>query len=68
MVRLIVLFLAAAAVDQPATCEDDATRKWNTLSVHAKDYLDKRAGGVRDVKLRERMRKDFDAVMDCPCF
>jgi len=68
MVRLIVLLLAASAVDQPSTCEDDATRKWNTFAIHAKDYLDAKAGGVFDVKLRARMRKDFEAVMACQCF
>ncbi len=69
MIRAIVaLLLFSYAADQPASCEDDANRKWNTFAIHAKDYLDSKAGGVIDVKLRARMRKDFEAVMACTCF
>ena len=69
MIRAVVtLLLLSSAADQPAVCEDDANRKWNTFAIHAKDYLDARTGGVRDVKMRARLRKDFEAVMACDCF
>ena len=68
MIRVLALLLATTAVDQPSPCEDQATRAWNTFAIHSKDYLDAKAGGVIDVKLRNRLRKDFEAVMACPCF
>jgi len=68
VIRLVALLLLASATDQPSVCEDDANRKWNTFAIHAKDYLDAKAGGVVDVKLRARMRRDFEAVMACQCF
>lgn len=68
MIRVLALLLAATAVDQPSPCEDQATRAWNTLAVHSKDYLDKRQSGVRDVKLRAQLYKDFEKVFACDCF
>ncbi len=69
MIRLVVMLLAAATADQSTNmCEVEAVTKWNTFAIHAKDYMDARTAGVRDVKMRARMRKEFEAVMACECF
>ena len=69
MIKLVVLLLAAATAEQSADmCELEAVSRWNKLATTSKAYLDKRTAGVRDVKLRAQMRKDFELVMSCECF
>ncbi len=69
MIRAVVtLLLMSSAADQPAVCDEQVTRAWNVFAVHAKDYLDKRQSGVRDVKMRARMVKDFETLMGLDCF
>ncbi len=66
--RLAVMLLATPFSEPPELCDEQVTRAWNTFAVHAKDYLDKRNAGVRDVKLRARMYKDFESLMSLDCF
>jgi hypothetical protein len=69
MIKLAVLLLAAATAEQSADmCELQAISMWNKLATDSKAYTDKRFAGVIDVKLRAKLRTDFEAVMACPCF
>lgn len=63
-----LLLLATPATPQDSACEMGAVARWNKFANTSKAYTDKRSAGIRDVKLRERMRAEWEAVYRDECF
>lgn len=69
IVRLVVLLWATCSIfGQIDPCELESVTKWNRFADTAKRYTDLRATGLRDKKERDRMEREFQEVMTCPCF
>jgi hypothetical protein len=67
--RLAALALATcSAFAQIDPCELEAEARWNRFADTSARYLKLRATGVRNVKERERMERQFGDVINSACF
>ncbi len=68
LAALLLLAVSATAGDYWQACEFEAVTRWNQFVTTSARYLELRKAGVRSLKERERLRREFDAVMAHECF
>ena len=68
MRRLALVLFAGSLFAQSAGCGDQLILHWNKFVDDANAYVRGLAGGVKNVKLRGRLDKEWQAVTRCECF
>lgn len=68
MTRRVFLAVPTVATEQIDACELEAVAAWNRFAQTAERYLKLRQDGVRSVRERERMERQFAEVMRKVCF
>lgn len=67
--RLAVLMIAASLFAQPVSKPpDELITRWNRFAVHSNEYAALLNKGVKDVKLRARLVKDWESLTHCDCW
>ena len=70
MLRLIVLLtLVAGLASSSPDCGDELVRKWNVFARDANQYLHTLdADPYRRLKRKEKLNREWEAVLSCECF
>jgi len=67
MSKFIFLFLISCAYSQPS-CDWRANSLWNTFVHDANIYATKHNKGILDLKLRQKLPREWKDIMGCECW
>lgn len=69
MRRLAAIFVAVSMAAQPLSAPmDELVQRWNHFAIHSNEYAALLNKGVKDVKLRARLMKDWESLTHCDCW
>lgn len=69
LLRLAGILLAVSMAAQPLSApQDELVERWNRFAVRGNEYAELLNKGVKDIKLRARLTKDWESLTHCDCW
>jgi hypothetical protein len=67
-IRICAVLAAVSLIAQPLNRPDELLTRWNHFALNANAYATGLGHGVKDMRMRARLVKDWDALIRCECW